>query len=158
VLDPPRSLDQGRSADLLAVLTELKIGSATFFGTSYGGLLAMMLAVSRPAAIAGAVLNNIGPVIEREGLLRLKLRIEGSWGTPPDPAEFRGECGTLALVAPRRLPATLAPSMRLLQDQGRGEEALTLLQSIYDQFTEGFDTTELIHANAPLSNRVAKLA
>ena len=52
---------------------------------------------------------------------------------------------------------TACDLMRLLQDQGRGEEALTLLQSIYDQFTEGFDTTELIHANALLSNRVAKL-
>ena len=75
-------------ADLLAVLTELKIGSATFIGTSYGGLLAMMLAVSRPAAIAGVVLNDIGPVIEPEGLLRLKLRIEGLGGKIPIPRNF----------------------------------------------------------------------
>jgi predicted ATPase len=39
---------------------------------------------------------------------------------------------------------------RLWQGQGRGEEALTLLQSIYDQFTEGFSTTDLIHARALL--------
>ena len=51
---------------------------------------------------------------------------------------------------------TACDLMRLLHDQGRGEEALTLLQSIYDQFTEGFGTTELIHAKALLSNRVAK--
>jgi predicted ATPase len=38
----------------------------------------------------------------------------------------------------------------LWQRQGRGEEALTLLQSIYDQFTEGFNTTDLIHARALL--------
>jgi pimeloyl-ACP methyl ester carboxylesterase len=75
-------------ADLLAVLTELKIGSATFIGTSYGGLLAMMLAVSRPAAIAGVVLNDIGPVIELEGLLKLKLRIEGLGGKIPIPRNF----------------------------------------------------------------------
>ena len=75
-------------ADLLAVLTEFKIGSATFIGTSYGGLLALMLAVSRPAAIAGVVLNDIGPVIELEGLLRLKLRIEGLGGKIPIPRNF----------------------------------------------------------------------
>ena len=75
-------------ADLLAVLSEFKIGSATFIGTSYGGLLAMMLAVSRPAAIAGVVLNDIGPVIELEGLLKLKLRIEGLGGKLPTPRNF----------------------------------------------------------------------
>jgi predicted ATPase len=39
---------------------------------------------------------------------------------------------------------------RLWQREGRIEEALTLLQSIYDQFTEGFDTADLIHADALL--------
>src|SRR5262249_30034179 len=38
----------------------------------------------------------------------------------------------------------------LWQSQGRGEEALTLLQSIYDRFMEGFNTTDLIHARALL--------
>jgi predicted ATPase len=37
---------------------------------------------------------------------------------------------------------------RLWQGQGRTEEALTLLQSTYDQFTEGFDTADLIQAEA----------
>jgi predicted ATPase len=52
---------------------------------------------------------------------------------------------------------TACDLMRLLQDQDRGEEALTLLQSIYDQFTEGFNTPELIHAKALLSNPIARL-
>ena len=37
---------------------------------------------------------------------------------------------------------------RLWQGQGRGREALKLLQSIYDQFTEGFGAADLRDAGA----------
>jgi predicted ATPase/class 3 adenylate cyclase len=41
---------------------------------------------------------------------------------------------------------------RLWQGQDRIEEAVTLLQSIYDQFTEGFGTADLVHAAALLES------
>jgi predicted ATPase len=41
---------------------------------------------------------------------------------------------------------------RLLQGQDRSDEALTFLQSIYDQFTEGFGTPDLIHAGGLLKD------
>jgi pimeloyl-ACP methyl ester carboxylesterase len=59
-------------ADLSTVLTAFEITSAIFVGTSFGGVLAMMFAVLPSAAVAGVILNDIGPVMEARGLIRIK--------------------------------------------------------------------------------------
>ena len=41
---------------------------------------------------------------------------------------------------------------RLLRDQGRRAEAIVCLQSVYDRFTEGFATADLIAAKQLLDD------
>jgi len=87
-------------ADLLAVLTALGIGRAAFVGTSRGGILTMLLAVVRPAAIAGCVLNDIGPVIELEGMMRIKSYV----GKLPQPASFHDAADALQRLFGSQFP------------------------------------------------------
>lgn len=58
-------------ADLLKLLDQLGIADAVFVGTSLGGLVTMALAEHDSERIAGALLNDIGPEIERSGLERI---------------------------------------------------------------------------------------
>jgi pimeloyl-ACP methyl ester carboxylesterase len=62
-------------ADLVTVLTTLGIGPAIFVGSSRGGILTMLMGATRPEAISGVVLHDIGPVIEPTGLARIKSYI-----------------------------------------------------------------------------------
>ena len=59
-------------ADLSTVLAAFQITSVIFVGTSFGGVLAMMLAIMPPVAAAGVILNDISPVMEPRGLMRIK--------------------------------------------------------------------------------------
>jgi len=54
--------------DVLDAMAALHCPRAVVVGTSFGGILGMVLAVYRPTALAGLVLNDIGPVIEDLGL------------------------------------------------------------------------------------------
>jgi pimeloyl-ACP methyl ester carboxylesterase len=58
--------------DIFTVLADAGVTEAVFFGTSRGGLHTMRIALSKPGVIRAAVLNDIGAVIEKSGLLRIK--------------------------------------------------------------------------------------
>ncbi len=58
--------------DMTALLASIGAQRAIFLGTSLGGLVAMTLAVRNPKAIAGAILNDVGPEVGKAGLARIR--------------------------------------------------------------------------------------
>jgi pimeloyl-ACP methyl ester carboxylesterase len=62
--------------DTLAGMYAAGIHEAVFVGTSRGGMIAMILAAMRPAAIRGVVLNDVGPQIDPRGVLRIRAYVD----------------------------------------------------------------------------------
>lgn len=58
--------------DVEALLAQEGIARFVAIGTSLGGLLTMLLAISNPDRIAAAVLNDIGPEVSAAGLKRIR--------------------------------------------------------------------------------------
>src|SRR5436190_12607668 len=73
--DPLRYNPKVYAADVLQLMDESGIGRAIFVGTSMGGIITMAIAMKRLAAIAGAVLNDVGPVISMKGLERIRAYV-----------------------------------------------------------------------------------
>ena len=69
--------------DLRLLFEAAKIERFVVIGSSVGGVLAMQLTTGHRAMMAGAVLNDIGPDIEAEGLARLRANVGrgGNWPT-----------------------------------------------------------------------------
>jgi pimeloyl-ACP methyl ester carboxylesterase len=86
--------------DLEALLAELKIKKFVSIGTSLGGLITMLMAGLKPGRIVGALLNDIGPVVEEKGLERIRTTVgrTHSWPTWVHAARDLGE--TQAVVYP----------------------------------------------------------
>lgn len=68
--------------DALDLLTIAGFHDVAVIGTSRGGLIAMMMACLRPGALGAVVLNDIGPLLERDGLVRITAYV-GRVPLPP---------------------------------------------------------------------------
>ena len=70
--------------DVLDFMALKGLHRAAVIGTSRGGLLAMLMGALRPTALGAVVLNDVGPVLEREGLARIaayvgRIPLPASW-------------------------------------------------------------------------------
>jgi pimeloyl-ACP methyl ester carboxylesterase len=92
-------------ADVATVLTALNVGPAVFIGSSRGGILTMLMGVAHPAALAAAVLHDIGPVIEAKGVARIKSYV----GKLPQPQSFADGAEILQRLFAEQFPKVTAP-------------------------------------------------
>ncbi|HMA51334.1 MAG TPA: alpha/beta hydrolase [Magnetospirillaceae bacterium] len=70
--------------DMVALLDHLRLARVAMIGTSLGGLMAMMMAAGLPDRVAGIVVNDVGPEVAIEGLVKIQSYIDrvtnvGSW-------------------------------------------------------------------------------
>ncbi|HEU4810271.1 MAG TPA: alpha/beta hydrolase [Sphingomicrobium sp.] len=70
--DSARYMPPTYAADVLQLLDELGIPEAVFIGTSLGGIVTMIVAGFAPQRIAGALLNDVGPELDKAGLDRIR--------------------------------------------------------------------------------------
>lgn len=125
-------------ADALALLDHLGIGAAAIIGSSRGGLIGMYLAAVARDRLLGLCLNDIGPVLMREGLEAIEMYI----GRRP-------AARTLEEVA-ERLPRNL-PGFGTVPEGRWLEEAR-------HQYREGPDGIEISYDPALRDSYLAALA
>jgi pimeloyl-ACP methyl ester carboxylesterase len=68
----PETYTVGHEAkDALALLDHLGLAQAAILGSSRGGLLGLVIAGTAKDRLLGLCMNDVGPVVERQGLLRI---------------------------------------------------------------------------------------
>jgi pimeloyl-ACP methyl ester carboxylesterase len=69
--------------DVQALLAQLELPRVVLFGTSLGGLVAMLLATVDKPRLAGLLLNDVGPALEEQGLEHIRTYVgrAQSWPT-----------------------------------------------------------------------------
>jgi pimeloyl-ACP methyl ester carboxylesterase len=129
-------------ADLDAVLVARGAQPAVFVGSSRGGLLTMLLAAMRPASIAAAVFNDIGPAIEHRGLMRIK----GYVGKGPVPKNHEEGAEVLRRLFSQQFP-DLTPEQWLAWAQRSWRQDKKRLVQTYDPKIA--DTLSTINPETP---------
>jgi pimeloyl-ACP methyl ester carboxylesterase len=86
--------------DVIDFMAMTELHDAGIIGTSRGGLITLVLAAAQPSRIGAVVLNDIGPVIEQDGL----VRIAGYVGRFPLPKSWSDAARALKSATFRDFP------------------------------------------------------
>ena len=70
--DPSSYTPANYVEDVSALIEQAELGRVVAIGTSLGGIITMLLGQADASRLAGAVINDIGPVIEEDGLERIR--------------------------------------------------------------------------------------
>ena len=98
---PERYTIPVEAGDVISVLDQLGIESADFIGTSRGGLILHVLAMTHLERIERLVLNDIGPVLEVDGLRQIQTYL----GKRRLPASFADAAEILRVTHGAEFPA-----------------------------------------------------
>lgn len=114
------------AADALALLDHLGVAQAAIIGTSRGGMIGLYLAATARARLSGLCLNDIGPELNRAGLVRIFDYV----GRNPVARSH----DALAAALPRSLPgfANVPPDRWLAEARLHYTETETGLRITYD--------------------------
>jgi pimeloyl-ACP methyl ester carboxylesterase len=164
--DPKNYSVHTEMLDVIDFMTVNGIAEPAVLGSSRGGLILMLLACYRPTAIGLAILNDIGPVLERDGLVRIvayvgRVPLPATW--PEAVALVRGMSERQFDSVPDRLWPTVARKF-YLDDNGypapaydrRLAEAISMLDGPFPtlwrefQALSRFPTLVLRGANSDL--------
>lgn len=94
--DPATYRPDQEVADTLAVLDHLGVDRFAILGTSRGGIVAMVMAARALPRMAGVLFNDIGPRIDKAGLLRIRSYL----GSDPQFASWAGAVAALKATNP----------------------------------------------------------
>jgi pimeloyl-ACP methyl ester carboxylesterase len=130
--------------DVLDLMTLTGLHDTAIIGTSRGGLLAMIMGSARPASIGAVVLNDIGPRIERDGLLRIMAYV----GRVPLPTTWAEATALVRDMNAREFPAVPARDWEAIARQWFNDD--------HDRPTQGYDQS-LAKALSDLAGPVPEL-
>ncbi len=142
--------------DLAALIEQAGLTRFVVIGTSLGGLLTMILALTQAERIAAAVLNDIGPEVEAAGLARIRDYVGQGRSFPTWMHAARALEETQAMAFPDfRISDWLAMAKRCMAVGGNGRIHLDYDMKIAEPFSRSGGATgaDLWPSFEALSNR-----
>lgn len=144
--DPARYDVPVELEDILAVCTALEMHHAAIVGTSRGGLLAMAMGAAKPEFLRGVVLNDVGPILEIEGLRKIAAYV----GKIRPPQNWDEAIATVKAISGDAFPAVSDADWRALAEGSFVEDNGRLISSYDPALMNGLAKLDLSQPFPPL--------